>query len=229
VLVISQESRTSDIVIEQLTQLGSEPTLATSAKDGAGLAQSQGFALLVVDIELPDFDGTAVCRAVRAAGVNMRTPVLVLSARNREADVVLALESGADAFVQKPISARELRAHLRALLMSRERGEQERSREVLRAGDVELDVEGRQALVCGRPVSLTRREFDLLMLLLRHPGSVFSRRALASRIWGDAAEVSHRAVDIAICRLRHQIERDPRRPSLIVTVRGQGYQLVVGR
>jgi len=197
--------------------------------DGAcalDLARGEKFDLILLDVMLPGLDGLTLCRALRTQGANVATPILMLSARNTEADKVLGLESGADDYLTKPFGIREMLARVAALLRRVDRldaAAQTAARRV-QARDLTLDAERRDAIVRGRNIELTRQEFDLLYLLAARPGIVFSRAALLSRIWSDEVFVTERTVDTVVSRLRKKIERDAQEPELILTAWGVGYK-----
>jgi len=183
--------------------------------------------LVVLDLMLPGLDGIALCRAIRAQGPNVATPLLMVTARDSESDKVLGLESGADDYLAKPFGIREMLARVGAILRRSERAEAavDSSRRV-QSRHIVLDADRRNAVVHGTPVELTRQEFDLLYLLASRPGIVFSRAALLSRVWSDDVYVTERTVDSVISRLRRKIERDAQDPDLILTAWGVGYKFV---
>src|SRR5262249_25916472 len=185
------------------------------------------FDLIVLDLMLPGLDGITLCRAMRAQGPNVATPILMLTARDTESDKVLGLESGADDYLAKPFGIRELLARVAAILRRTSRAESsgEPSRRV-QSRHVALDIDRRQALVRGAAVELTKQEFDLLHLLASRPGIVFSRAALLSKVWSDDVYVTERTVDTVISRLRRKIERDPQDPEMILTAWGVGYKFI---
>jgi DNA-binding response OmpR family regulator len=197
--------------------------------DGPGaldLARSEPFDLILLDVMLPGLDGLTLCRALRTQGANACTPILMLSARDTEADKVLGLESGADDYLTKPFGIREMLARVAALLRRADRldaAAQPAARRV-QARDLTLDAERRDAIVRGRNIELTKQEFDLLYLLAARPGIVFSRAALLSKIWSDEVFVTERTVDTVVSRLRKKIERDAQEPELILTAWGVGYK-----
>jgi len=197
--------------------------------DGAGalyLARVEKFDLILLDVMLPGLDGLTLCRALRTQGANVATPILMLSARNTEADKVLGLESGADDYLTKPFGIREMLARVAALLRRVDRldAAAHTAERRVQARDLTLDAERRDAIVRGRNIELTRQEFDLLYLLAARPGIVFSRAALLSRIWSDEVFVTERTVDTVVSRLRKKIERDAQEPELILTAWGVGYK-----
>jgi len=183
--------------------------------------------LVMLDVMLPGLDGITLCRAVRGQGPNVKTPILMLTARDTESDKVLGLESGADDYLAKPFGIRELLARVGAILRRSDRAEQpvDDSRRV-QSRFVALDSDRRRAIVRGTPVDLTKQEFDLLYLLASRPGIVFSRAALLSKVWSDDVYVTERTVDTVISRLRRKVERDAQDPEMILTAWGVGYKFV---
>jgi DNA-binding response OmpR family regulator len=175
--------------------------------------------LIVLDLGLPDLDGLDVTRQLRR---DSQVPIIMLTARDDEADRVAGLELGADDYVTKPFSPRELVARVRAVLR-RQAGEV--GGEVLRAGDLELDVPKMRAEVSGRAIDLTTTEFQLLVALGRQPGRIFTRGQLLDAIHGVAFETYERAIDAHVKNIRRKLEPDPRRPRYLLTVYGVGYRL----
>ena len=172
--------------------------------------------LVVLDIGLPGMDGFEVCRQMRARS---SVPILMLTARDEEPDRVAGLELGADDYVPKPFSPRELVARIKAILR---RAEPQPNELVLRLGDVSVDLEGREAHVDGRSIELTAKEFDLLAYFLECPGIVLSRDRLLDRVWGMSYPGGTRTVDVHVGQLRRKLDR----PELIRTVRGAGYKAI---
>jgi DNA-binding response OmpR family regulator len=220
-----------DVAIRELLQLhlglaGFDVEEEDNGRAALERARRTRFDLLVLDVMLPGLDGVSVCRALRTAGANVDTPILMLTARDSEADTVIGLESGADDYLTKPFGVRELQA--RVLAVTRRHGRGEAVLEpvegpaVLAAG-VTLDVARREVLVQGEPVELTRQEFDLLHHLASHRGIVFSRTRLLETAWSNDT-YTERTVDTVVSRLRKKLERDPRNPDLILTAWGVGYK-----
>jgi DNA-binding response OmpR family regulator len=192
-------------------------------------ARTEKFDLIVLDIMVPGLDGITLCRAIRAQGVNVASGILILTAHDTEADKVLGLESGADDCLTKPFGIREMVARVGAILRRHERTDPPAgapAARLVRSHDLALDPERREAVVRGRPVELTKQEFDLLYLLAARPGIVFSRSALLTKVWSDDTYVTERTVDTVISRLRRKIERDAQNPELILTAWGVGYKFV---
>jgi len=177
-------------------------------------------ALVVLDLGLPGLDGLDVARSLRREG---NVPLIMLTARVDETDKLIGLELGADDYVTKPFSPRELVARVRALLR-RASVEKEQAPTPIVAGDVQIDLERRQVIVSGQPVDLTATEFDLLVVLARHPGRVFTRLELLDRVQGYAFEGYERTVDAHVKNLRRKIEPDPKQPRYVLTVYGVGYK-----
>jgi DNA-binding response OmpR family regulator len=191
-------------------------------------ARSIPFDVIVLDLMLPSLDGITLCRAVRLEGPNRETPILMLTARDSESDKVLGLESGADDYLTKPFGVRELMARIGAITR-RWRGEareQAPATHRLNARGIVMDLDRREAIVRGKPVDLTKQEFDVLHLLAARPGIVFSRAALLANVWGGDTYVTERTVDVVVSRLRRKIEQDAQDPELILTAWGVGYKFV---
>src|SRR5262245_15483259 len=194
--------------------------------DALNLARTDRFGLILLDVMLPGLDGLTLCRAIRTQGANAGTPILMISARDTEADKVLGLESGADDYLTKPFGVREMLARVAALRRRVDRTDAASPAAARRvqAGDLTLDAERRDAIVRGRAIDLTKQEFDLLFLLATRPGIVFSRAALLSKVWSDDVFVTERTVDTVVSRLRKKIEREAQEPELILTAWGVGYK-----
>jgi DNA-binding response OmpR family regulator len=206
-----------------LKQAGFDVLWADTGQRALDLARTQDPHLILLDIRLPDISGFDVCRQLRSEG--MRQPILMLTARDEELDKVLGLELGADDYVVKPYSLRELISRIRALLR-RAYGELASISEGdrVRFGEVELDLERLRVTRAGETVELTPTEFRLLRYLVAHPGRPLSRAMLIEAVWGYASDVgSDRTVDVHIRHLREKLEQDPANPRWLVTVRGVGY------
>jgi DNA-binding response OmpR family regulator len=189
-------------------------------------ARTTPFDLVLLDLMLPGLDGVTLCRAIRDGGANVDTPILMVTARDAEADKVLGLESGADDYVTKPFGVRELVARVGAVMRRQTRGNARtrRSSTPVGTGDLELHGDRRQVLVRGDEVPMTRQEFDLLYHLATHPEIVFSRAALLQNVWQEDTYVTERTVDTVISRLRRKVERNPHAPEMILTAWGVGYK-----
>ncbi len=218
ILVVEDETRLANLLRQGLEEEGHTVVVSGNGRDGLSLALAHSFDAIVLDIMLPQLDGMAVARRLREAGD--RTPVLMLTARDAEADVVSGLDTGADDYLTKPFSFDVLLARLRAV--SR-RGPIARP-VVLQAGGVSLDPSSREATRAGRRVTLTRTEYCLLEMLMRRAGGVVPRDSLIQAIWGFSSEVESNTLDAFVRLLRAKIEISGE-PKLIHTVRGVGYCL----
>jgi len=200
------------------------PIVGPLGTAGLVLAMEKNPELILLDIMLPRVNGYEVCRSIRERGLEM--PILMLTAKGQEEDIVLGLNLGADDYITKPFSVRELMARIRAVL--RRPGPRQKFEEFA-FGDVRVHLRARQAFKAGREVRLTRKEFDLLRYLVEHPGEVITRDRLLDEVWGYDRFPTTRTVDTHILRLRQKFEDDPERPAHIVTAHGQGYRFVTAR
>jgi DNA-binding response OmpR family regulator len=220
VLVVDDEPIVRDVVVRYLEHDGFETLIAGDGDSARALIEESEPALVVLDVMLPGTDGLSLCRWIRERST---LPVILLTARGEEADRIVGLELGADDYVTKPFSPRELSARVRAVL--RRSDPAPPTRDAITFGDVELDTSARQARKAGTAVELTLREFDLLAFLASHPRQVFSRDQLMDRVWGYATAVDTGTVTVHIRRLREKIETDPHKPQHLATVWGVGYRL----
>jgi DNA-binding response OmpR family regulator len=224
VLLIDDDARLHDLLASYLGQNGVEVARAADGKEGLATLATGSFDAVLLDVMMPGIDGLEVLRRLRAAG--NRVPVVMLTAKGDETDRVVGLEIGADDYLPKPFSPRELLARLRAVLR---RANPDAVSEKLAAGDVTVDLTTRETTVAGAPVELTGLEFDLLVALVRRAGRVIPRDALLSLAGRGDVVVSERTVDVHISHLRAKLGDDPKTPRLIKTVRGVGYVLVKER
>lgn len=205
---------------------GYEVDVAGDGETGLGRALSGKPDLLVLDLMLPEMDGYAVLRELRRRGAHV--PVLILTARGEEADVVLGFDCGADDYVTKPFSTAELLARSRALLRRSAMTSAQDLPDAQRFGDVEVDAASRTVRAHGNPVDLSPKEFDLLLALLRRRGAIATRAELLKEVWRyENTDVMTRTVDIHVAELRRKLEVDPSKPTHILTVRKVGYRLQV--
>jgi DNA-binding response OmpR family regulator len=189
--------------------------------------RNERFDLIVLDVMLPGVDGVTVCRAMRSAGPNQRSGVLMLTARDTESDKVVGLESGADDYLTKPFGVREFMARVTSVVRraSGTLSEPDQTAAgIVSSADVRLDPERREVRVRGELVETTKQEFDILYLLASRRGIVFSRAALIAKVWGEDTYVTERTVDSVVSRLRRKVERDPDDPEMILTAWGVGYK-----
>lgn len=220
ILVVEDEQKTAESLRLYLEHAGFEVDVARSGEEALCRSRACQYELVLLDRMLPELDGLAVCRALRAES---EVAIILLTARAMEEDKLAGLATGADDYVTKPFSPREVVARVRAVLR-RSLHPELASRGTLRSRSIALDLDRCAATVRGRAVSLSRAEIDLLAAFLRAPGRTFTREELVERAFGADAEVLARTVDAGVMRLRRKIEEDGR-PSLLVTVFGIGYKL----
>jgi DNA-binding response OmpR family regulator len=224
ILVVEDEDMVADVVERYLRRDGYEVEVAHDGAAGLAAYRRGAPDLVVLDVMLPGIDGLEVCQRIREDGA---TPVILLTARDREADKINGLGLGADDYVTKPFSPRELVARVEAVLRRTAapvRTADSAGGHPLRFGDLEVDAVKRTVLLRGEPVALTAREFDLLAYLAEHPGRVFSREQLMDAIWDEDFEGDAGTVTVHVRRLRTKIEQDPSRPVYLRTVWGVGYK-----
>ena len=226
VLVIEDQRDIAGLVRLHLEDLPCKVELAFDGPSGLAAAEKKSFDLVVLDLMLPGMDGLEICRRLRARPPY--TPIMMVTAKAAEIDRVLGLELGADDYLTKPFSIRELVARVKALFRRIERLQSEAAPqpgEVMRVGELEMEVAKREARLAGAQVGLTSKEFDLLLHFVRNPGRVYTRLQLLDAIWGYGYDGYEHNVNCHINRLRAKIEKDQTRPELILTVRGVGYKL----
>jgi DNA-binding response OmpR family regulator len=229
ILLVEDEAPIRELLRLHLSLAGFDIEEVSEGTTALERARTEKFDLIVLDVMVPGLDGITLCRAIRSHGANMASAVLILTARGSESDKVLGLESGADDYLTKPFSIREMVARVGAILRRNERVDRPAiagAPRHVRSRDVTLDPERREAVVRGAVVELTKQEFDLLYLLAARPGIVFSRTALLTKVWTDDTYVTERTVDTVISRLRRKVEADAQRPQLILTAWGVGYKFV---
>ena len=220
ILIVEDEESFSDPLSYLLEKEGFEVTVAADGNEALSVFERDGADLILLDLMLPGMSGTEVCRQVRQRS---NVPVIMLTAKDSEIDKVVGLELGADDYVTKPYSSRELVARVRAVL--RRQGEQEEPMSAtIGAGPVRMDVERHVVSVDGEQVSLPLKEFELLEMLLRNAGRVLTRGQLIDRVWGSDYVGDTKTLDVHVKRLRSKIEPDPSSPRYLVTVRGLGYK-----
>jgi two-component system, OmpR family, response regulator RegX3 len=229
ILIADDEPSLRDSVGYALEQEGFEVTKAVDGDDAEQKLgdDEPGYDLLVLDIMMPGRSGLDLCRDVRGRSA---VPIILLTAKDAEVDKVVGLEVGADDYVTKPFSVRELIGRVRAQLRRREldRSQTADSGQTIEAGQVRIDLARHLVTVRGEPVNLTRSEFQVLRLLADRPGQVFSRKEIMEELWQAEFRGDVRACDVHISNLRQKVERDPQDPELVLTVRGVGYKLAEG-
>lgn len=226
ILVIEDDRDIARLVELHLRDLGCEVHLAHDGAGGLEQALSKSYDLIVLDLMLPGRDGLEVCRRLRARP-NYYTPILMLTAKSSELDRVLGLEVGADDYLTKPFSIRELIARVKALFRRVESLGSPASTgasKTIRVGELVIDIEKRKVTLKGQSAELTAKEFDLLLQFAHHPGRVYTRSQLLDLVWGYAHDGYEHTVNSHINRLRAKIEADPARPLYILTVWGVGYK-----
>lgn len=232
-LVVEDDAALRDTMMYTLRREGYRVLVASDGVTALEVARQQPPALVILDLMLPRLDGLDVCRQLRSRPETARTPILMLTARGEESDVVVGLEMGADDYVTKPFSWNELRARIRALLR---RGEQplagasdeavtsQPGAHMLTAGDIRIDEDRREVFKRDQPIELQARLFDLLAYMVRNRGTVLTRDRLLQHVWGYEYDGDNRTVDVYVRWLREKLEDDPAIPQLILTVRGVGYR-----
>jgi phosphate regulon transcriptional regulator PhoB len=220
VLVVDDEQPLLDALQYALQREGFEVVTATDSEDALRLFHEQNPELVVLDVMLPTRSGFEVCQILRKRS---NVPIIMLTAKGAETDRVVGLEIGADDYVTKPFSMRELMARIKSV-MRRTKTPASVAGNVLKADELSLDVDRHEVRLGDTPLSLSPKEFDLLRFLMEHPGQVFSRQTLLDRVWGEERYIEERTVDVHIHWLREKIESDPRKPKYLLTVRGVGYK-----
>jgi two-component system response regulator RegX3 len=222
VLIVEDEESLADPLAFLLRKEGFEATVVTDGQTALAEFDRSGADIVLLDLMLPGMSGTDVCKQLRSRS---SVPVIMVTARDSEIDKVVGLELGADDYVTKPYSARELIARIRAVLRRGGDDDSEVTDWVLESGPVRMDVERHVVSVNGEPITLPLKEFDLLEYLMRNSGRVLTRGQLIDRVWGADYVGDTKTLDVHVKRLRSKIESDPANPIHLVTVRGLGYKL----
>ena len=221
VLVVEDEESFSDALGYMLRKEGFEVAIASTGPDGIAEFDRNGADVVLLDLMLPGLSGLEVCRQLRQRS---DVPVIMLTAKDAEVDKVVGLEIGADDYVTKPFSARELVARIRAVLRRHGAEADEPPTSVLQGGRVRMDVDRHVVSVDGEPITMPLKEFELLELFLRNVGRVLTRGQLIDRVWGSDYVGDTKTLDVHVKRLRAKIEPDPAKPRYLLTVRGLGYK-----
>lgn len=224
VLVVEDEESFIDALTIGLEREGFDATIARDGQEALTIFHADQFDVVLLDLMLPKLSGLDVCRSMRAAS---DVPIIIVSAKGEEVDMVLMLEVGADDYVTKPYRLRELVARIRAVLRRREVPVPDEDDEVLELGPIRMELDARRCFVGGEEIKLRKKEFALLRLLLENPGRVLTRDVLIDRVWGSDYVGDTKTLDVHIKRLRTLIEDDPKHPEHITTVRGVGYRFEV--
>ena len=234
ILIIDDEKPIVDILVYNLEKEGYRTLSANDGVEGVELALKENPDLILLDIMLPKMDGLSVCKRIR---LNQNVPILMLSAKDEEIDKILGLELGADDYITKPFSVRELMARVKANLrkselreengeMGKNVAEVDRSKDnIIKLGELELDLTRFEVKARGEVIDLTLREFEMLKFLASQPGQVVTREDLLQKVWGYEYFGDIRTVDVTVRRIREKIERDTRNPKILITKRGIGYYI----
>jgi two-component system, OmpR family, response regulator RegX3 len=222
ILVVEDEESLSEAIAFLLSKEGFEVDIAATGPAAIEKFELGGADLILLDLMLPGLSGTEVCRQIRAKS---SVPIIMLTAKDSEIDKVVGLELGADDYVTKPYSSRELIARIRAVLRRGELLESNSEVGAMTVGPVRLDIDRHLITVNGLPISLPLKEFELLEFLMRNAGRVLTRMQLIDRVWGSDYVGDTKTLDVHIKRLRAKIEKDPANPEFIQTVRGMGYKM----
>jgi phosphate regulon transcriptional regulator PhoB len=224
ILVVEDEPDIRELVRYNLDNAGFAVIEASDGETALQLARSERPALVILDLMLPEGDGLEICKILRSRPETAHIPIVMLTAKAAEVDRILGLELGADDYVTKPFSPRELSARIRAVLRRAEAPDVDRPADIYERGRLRINFGSHEAWLNGKPLELSLREFELLKFFVRNPNRVFDRLAILDLVWGQDTYVEPRTVDVHIRRLRLLVERDPANPELIHTVRGVGYK-----
>ena len=223
ILIVEDEASFSEALAFLLTKEGFETAIAEDGRQAINMFNADGADLILLDLMIPEVSGVEVCRTIRTQS---QVPIIMLTAKDAEIDKVVGLELGADDYVTKPYSSRELIARIKAVLR---RGITEdgsnQDQDLLEVGPIRLNIGKHQVFVNGNPVALPLKEFELLEFLMRNSGRVLTRSQLIDRVWGGDYYGDTKTLDVHIKRLRAKVESDPANPVLIQTIRGLGYKL----
>ena len=219
ILLVEDEPKTGEYLRQGLSEAGFVVDWTQDGAEGLNLALQSFYDLVILDVMLPDSDGFEMCRKIRATN---DVPILMLTAKGEETDRIVGLELGADDYMPKPFSPRELLARLKAILR-RSQGPSAPQSEIMRFGNLEIDLGSRSVRLDTKDFALTSYQFDILVALAKNAGRVLSRDQLMDLVKGEELEAFDRTIDVHISRIRSLIETDPKHPKRIITVRGAGY------
>lgn len=223
ILIVEDEASFSEALAFLLSKEGFETAVAETGREALDMFNAQGADLILLDLMIPVVSGVEVCRSIRTQS---QVPIIMLTAKDAEIDKVVGLEIGADDYVTKPYSSRELIARIKAVLRRGQAEDQEDyDEDLLEVGPIRLNIGKHQVFVKGNPVALPLKEFELLEFLMRNSGRVLTRSQLIDRVWGGDYYGDTKTLDVHIKRLRAKVEEDPANPVLIQTIRGLGYKL----
>ncbi|MFM1844096.1 MAG: hypothetical protein RLZ78_176 [Actinomycetota bacterium] len=223
ILIVEDEASFSEALAFLLSKEGFETAVAETGREALDMFNAQGADLILLDLMIPVVSGVEVCRSIRT---HSQVPIIMLTAKDAEIDKVVGLEIGADDYVTKPYSSRELIARIKAVLRRGQAEDQaDYDEDLLEVGPIRLNIGKHQVFVKGNPVALPLKEFELLEFLMRNSGRVLTRSQLIDRVWGGDYYGDTKTLDVHIKRLRAKVEEDPANPVLIQTIRGLGYKL----
>ncbi|MDJ1369953.1 response regulator transcription factor [Gulosibacter molinativorax] len=221
ILIVEDESSLHEPLAFLLNREGYETAVAENGNDAVELFERDGADLILLDLMLPGMPGTEVCKRIRAISA---VPIIMLTAKDSEVDIIVGLELGADDYVTKPYSTRELLARIRAVLRRAEQVEEDEDDGIVEVNDIRMDVDRHTVVVRGQLTQMPLKEFELLEFLMRNSGRVLTRGQLIDRVWGPDYYGDTKTLDVHIKRIRSRIEVAPSSPKLLVTVRGLGYR-----
>ncbi|MCE1188827.1 MAG: response regulator transcription factor [Ignavibacteria bacterium] len=224
VLIVDDEPNMRLGLQDNLDFEGYEVDTAENGREGLEKILKNGYDIILLDVMMPELPGFEVCKKARSAGIN--TPIIFLTAKGEEIDRVLGLELGADDYITKPFSVRELLARIKAILRRAESSAPEATGAGVLIGKMQVDFRLLRATVKGKPVTLSHKEFEILEYLYKHRNGIVSRDDLLTNIWGYDENPSTRTVDNFIVKLRQKLEKDANHPQVIITVHGTGYKLI---
>jgi DNA-binding response OmpR family regulator len=223
-LIIEDEESIRTVLEDDFRLENYEVIVASDGREGLAKAANPEIDLIILDIMLPGINGFDVCKKLRNQGIS--TPIIMLTAKGQEIDRVVGLEIGADDYVTKPFSPRELQARVKAVLRRTEAESDDKSENMYRSGGLEVNFRQYECRMNGKVVSLTTHEFELLKYLIRNRGQVISRDELLNEVWGKDVFVTPHTVDTHMANLRKKIEDDPSQPRFIISIRGVGYKFI---
>jgi DNA-binding response OmpR family regulator len=223
ILLVEDEHSIADSISYNLKQEGFSVTHVDEGPIALELFQEEEFSLIILDLMLPEISGLDICRSIRKTS---DIPIIMVTAKDSEADRVAGLEIGADDYVIKPFSVRELLSRVRAVLRRTDMSKNEKSSQAIKVGNIEIDIGKYEAKVNDKQINLRPREFELLYALCENKGNLMSREQIFDEIWGYTFIGNSKTLDVHIQRIREKIEKNPKDPKKLITVRGVGYKLV---
>lgn len=223
ILIVDDEDHIRELLKFNLEKDGYVVYMANDGLNGLKLAREKQVDLILLDLMLPGMDGFEVCKEIRRDNIISNVPIIMLTAKSEEIDKILGLELGADDYITKPFSIRELSARIKALLR---RSNVKYDNEILRFGNITLNLQTREVLKHGKKLDFTLKEFEVLKLLIQNKGKILTREILLDKIWGYEYVGETRTVDVHIRHIRKKIEEDDKKPIYIQTIRGVGYKFI---